>query len=344
MSKRQHNKKPRRAAPQASSTNSARPGQDNHELGPEQLGRIIAHYGQQLEVEPLANTPGATHPEIENIRCFARSQLGSLVTGDRVIWQMGSNNVGIITQRLERTSELAQPDNRGQKKIIAANIDLIIIVGAAQPAANYHAIDKYLVACESLDIEPLILFNKFDLVSDPEQRDEYLKTQTNCFEMQQHYQDIGYRFILTSSVDGSGIDELKAIMRNKNAVFIGLSGAGKSSLINHLMPEVSQAVNALSESSGLGTHTTTTAKLFHSPDGGNIIDSPGIREFALWPLTPQQMASSFIEFRPFIELCKFRDCHHTREPGCAVKQAHLDGKITNSRIENYCRLLEPDDS
>jgi len=269
MSKRQHNKKRRRVSSStpSSAASKAKISQDNHELGPEQLGLIIAHYGQQLEVEPLSNHPiaeplasDASADSIEithNVRCFARSQLDSLVTGDRVVWQMGSNNIGIITKRLERTSELAQSDKRGQKKIIAANIDLIIIVAAAQPAANYHSIDKYLVACESLDIEPLILFNKFDLVSNPDQRDDYLKTEANCFEMQQHYQSIGYNFLLTSSLNGDGIAALKSAMKNKNAVFIGLSGAGKSSLINHLLPEVSQAVNALSESSGLGTHTTT---------------------------------------------------------------------------------------
>ena len=386
MSKRQHSKKKRRASKHipSSAASKSKLTLDNHELGPEQLGRIIAHYGQQLEVEPLSNHPtaeplasdasalignaktldltsdnstsDATNDNTDNakaadsiepppnVRCFARSQLGSLVTGDRVIWQMGSNNTGVITKRLERTSELAQSDKRGQKKIIAANIDLIIIVAAAQPAANYHSIDKYLVACESLDIEPLILFNKFDLVSDTEQRDDYLKTKANCFEMQQHYQSIGYNFLLTSSLNGEGIPALKSAMKNKNAVFIGLSGAGKSSLINHLLPDVSQAVNALSESSGLGTHTTTTAKLFHLPEGGNIIDSPGIREFALWPLSPQQMASSFVEFRPYIKLCKFRDCHHIQEPGCAVKQAHLDGKITRTRIENYYHLLQADES
>ena len=307
-------------------------------LGPEQFGLIIAHYGKLIDVEPIeAQSSSEDLPsdhkasESENIkRCHFRANLGSLVTGDRVIWRDGNPN-GVIVARQERLSELSRPDPYGDLKTVAANIDRIVIVIAPYPEVVANLIDRYLVAAETVGITPLLLLNKSDLIDDD--------NRTKLEQLVTTYTDLGYQTLKISTQSGEGLDELKHYLANYTSVFVGQSGVGKSSLVNGLLPDVAIKVGGLTEQTQQGTHTTTTARLYHFPGGGQLIDSPGIREFGLWHMSPEQLIEGFIEMRPFLGACKFRDCAHLQEPKCAINGALERGDISPSRMGSYRYIL-----
>ena len=295
------------------------------DLGPEQPGLIIAHYGSQLDIEPVGK-PG------ENYRCHLRANLPPLVTGDRIVWRAGNKGLGVVVALEERDSLLSRPDSQGQLKPVAANIDYIVLVVAPAPIPHANLIDRYLVAAETVGIEPVILLNKTDLLNDS-------VTRQAINDMMARYEHIGYKVLRASTRSEDGLVALKDLLNEHTSVFVGQSGVGKSSLVNALLPGVDLQVGALSEATGKGTHTTTAAKLFHFPAGGTLIDSPGIREFGLWHMEPIQVLEGFKDFRPFLGYCKFRDCNHDKEPGCAIQEALEKGEIQPERFASYRHIL-----
>jgi len=294
------------------------------DLGPEQHGLIITHYGMQVVVE-------ATEGESKGLqqRCHFRSNLGSLVTGDRVVWRAG-NPLGVVVAVLPRESALQRPDPHGDMKTVAANIDRIIIVVAPYPEPHANLIDRYLVAANAIDIQPVLLINKTDRI------DETTRDKINYLE--KTYRDLGYDVLMVSTKNGTGLEEFREYLTHFTSVFVGQSGVGKSSLVNALLPESNLRVGDLSERQQ-GTHTTTSATLLHFPGGGHLIDSPGIREFGLWHMEENDVLEGFIEFRPFLGHCKFRDCSHRHEPGCAILTALESGKISATRMDSYRYIL-----
>jgi len=293
-------------------------------LSAEQPGLIITNYGQTLLVE---SEDKKLH------RCVARQNLGALVCGDKVIWQaaLADNNQGVIVALEERESLLQKPGFGGKLKPMAANINQIVIVSAIQPEPKPYLIDRYLIAAENLPATPIILINKIDLL---QQEDE---EKINA--LVKNYEKIGYKVISASSIIDHGFDELLNALKNHTSIFVGLSGVGKSSLINHLMPELNIRVGELSEASGEGTHTTTSSTLYSLPEGGVLIDSPGVRDFGLWNTSAEDILNGFIELHDYIGHCKFSNCSHTHEPGCAIQQALKDGKISQQRFNNYQKIV-----
>ena len=210
-------------------------------------------------------------------------------------------------------------------------LPLILAKSSVLPAFNADIIDRYLVAAEQTGITPVILLNKVDLLDDSN-RDE-IEKQLNI------YRNIGYQVTYVSNETAEGISELKLQLSQHTSIFVGQSGVGKSTLTNTLMPELGVVTKIVSENSGLGQHTTTVARLYHFEQGGDLIDSPGIREFGLWHLSPEQVSSGFIEFDEYLGTCKFRDCKHQSDPGCALVAAKNAGKIHPERLASFQKIL-----
>lgn len=303
------------------------------ELGVEQWGRVTAHFGSQVEVES-----GDTDSQ-QRFRCFLRANLGSLVTGDRVVFRPGAKIVnndtsvheGVVESVMDRDNELSRPNPYNEIKPVAANIDQILLVIAPEPQAHPNLIDRYLVAAENCQIEPILILNKIDLIDD---------TIAPYFDdLLAQYESLGYQSLRVSSQEESSLSELKSLLNDKVSVFVGQSGVGKSSLINTLLPGERIRVGALSENTRKGKHTTTTARLYHFPAGGDLIDSPGIREFGLWHMSADEVLQGFREIRPHAGLCRFRDCQHQQEPGCAILAAIENEEISEERFYSYQRIL-----
>ncbi|WP_334325158.1 small ribosomal subunit biogenesis GTPase RsgA [Gilliamella apicola] len=325
-----------------------------NQLSKNQKRRVAAKHQQRLETKPDENLSNFSSPrdgvvisrfgksaDVEDnarhiYRCSIRRTLPSLVTGDKVVWResLEPNTNGIIEAVHTRHSELVRPDFYDGVKPVAANVDQIVIISAVLPELSLNIIDRYLVACEVTNIEPIIVLNKIDLLSD-EQRAEVEKQLTI-------YTNIGYQVLYVSCQNHQGIAALQAVLQNKISILVGQSGVGKSSIINLLLPHQLQSAitGNISELSGLGQHTTTSTRLYHLPNGGDIIDSPGIREFGLWHLEPEQVISGFKEFDDYLGGCQFRDCNHLDTPGCLLQQAVRDSKIAPSRLDNYHRILQ----
>lgn len=297
------------------------------ELGHEQEGRVIAHFGVQVEVEALEEDLQGQH-----YRCYIRANLPALVTGDRVIWRPAKQGAGVIVAQLPRHSELRRPDMRGQLKPVAANVDQIVVVFAPLPEPHANLIDRYLVAASHAGIKPLLLLNKTDLLAG--------EHGAKARELLRVYRELGYPILDASAEQGDGLEQLQELLKGKTSVFVGQSGVGKSSLVNRLLPQAQMAVGALSELTHKGTHTTTTARLFHFSCGGSLIDSPGIREFGLAHVEIADVEAGFIEFADYLGRCRFRDCTHEHEPGCALLQAVDAGHISPLRLESFLLLLK----
>ncbi len=316
------------ACHQESSVNPSSNTQHTEEnLLPSETGIIISRFGQHADVEDI-------HGDVS--RCDIRRTVTSLVCGDKVLWRRtkhtDSEIIGVIEAVEERSTVLTRPDYYDGIKPIAANIDQIIIVSAILPTLTPNIIDRYLVAAEDVGIPPILVINKIDLANE-----EQLKL---VHQLKEQYESLGYPLHCVSTVSGEGMNELNAILNDKVSIFVGQSGVGKSSLTNQIMPELAIPVKDVSDVSGLGQHTTTVARLYHLPEGGKLIDSPGVREFSLWHLEPQRVTWGFKEFRELASACKFRDCKHLNDPGCAVREALEQGIIHQGRFDSYHKILE----
>ncbi len=285
-------------------------------------GLVIVNYGKSMLVEDAA---GVLH------RCVARRNLGSIVCGDRASWEVTGKQEGVITAIAPRRSVLARADGTDRQRPLAANIEQIVIVAAPEPVLEPFLIDKYTVAAELANATPALVINKADLL-DAAARSELESRLVD-------YVDTGYPVVYTSARQNRGLEQLADRLTGKTSILVGQSGVGKSSLIKRLLPELDIAIGRLSAASGQGRHTTTTTTLYHLPHGGDLIDSPGVRDFHLGQVDPDALAAGFREFRPHLGHCRFNNCRHVSEPDCAVIAAVEDGSISARRLESYRRLL-----
>ncbi|MFC3123327.1 small ribosomal subunit biogenesis GTPase RsgA [Agaribacter flavus] len=298
-------------------------------LGEQLNGRVISRFGKHAIVENDAH-PSQTH------KCFIRRTVESVVCGDQVLFRPSlsgeQRDRGVIEAVFDRKSVLTRPDYYDGVKPVAANIDQILVVSSILPSFSSHIIDRYLVACEQAQIQAIVIVNKVELL-DPQDMDE-------LHQQLEVYKTLGYKVFLVSCKTKIGIDSLALELKDKVNVFVGQSGVGKSSLVNQLLPEADELVGEVSENSGLGQHTTTAAKLMHFSNGGELIDSPGVREFGLWHLSKDEVTTGFIEFKDYLGGCKFSDCTHKNDPGCLIKAAVDDGKICSTRYQSYLKIIE----
>lgn len=287
-------------------------------------GQVIANFGAVQAVET---------PDGNIICCNSRRKLELVVCGDWVDWQpqTGNAQAGIIEEILSRTSTLSRPDRKRQLKPLAANFDQLLIVSAPIPEPDSYLIDTHLVYAEHIGTSPAIVFNKEDLAENNE--------NVHFEQLQQYYLQLGYPVVHSSCKIAGGLDQLKKQLAGHTSVLVGQSGVGKSSIAKNLLPDRDIQTGAVSTATGLGMHTTTTTMLYHLKEGGKLIDSPGVREFSLIHLEPEVICNGFIEFRE-LPPCRFNDCSHLREPGCAVLAAVEAGKVHKERWKNYKKMLE----
>lgn len=301
----------------------------NHESYNNCNGRVVSHYGKQLDVESLGGDDALESAGVI-VRCHQRANLPELVTGDYVVWEREDAESGVIVAAAERHSVFQRPGFAGKIKPVAANIDRVVIVIATAPEPFMNLIDRYLVAISALNLNALLVMNKTDLIeSDNGQAIDSLLSV---------YEQLNYPVHRVSAQDKSGIDALAAYLQGETTVLVGQSGVGKSSLINCLGGDLLAETGALSAAKYKGTHTTTTAKLFHLA-GFDVIDSPGIREFDLGHVTVDEVNTVFPEIVEHSANCKFRDCRHQQEPGCAVQAALEEKQINAERMESYRRII-----
>lgn len=269
----------------------------------------------------------------EQMECLVPTELAvfqqtALAVGDRVDVIRRDDRLmvaGIGT----RKTKLSRPDPHipGVERIIAANVDLAVVVAsAAQPSYNERVVDRCLVAVAAGEADAALCVNKIDLVD-------------HAPEQVQGHRDAGVRVVLTSCVDGRGVADLSEVMRGKLCVMVGPSGVGKSSLLNVIDPGLSLLTKPVRERDGRGRHTTTFSELYQLKNGTRVIDTPGIRELGLYWLKAEDLAFYFPEFQR-LPACRFRNCSHTHEPGCSVKAAVEGGDVAHARYESYVRIYD----
>jgi ribosome biogenesis GTPase len=282
---------------------------------------VVATYGRRLGLRLDDGGDGAGRVKGKTIQP---------VCGDKVEVQPIPNEPEwLITEILPRANQLTRPNQRGKVEILAANLDAIVVVAADSPAPDWFIVDRYICAAELMGAATAVVFNKADLGH----------IERPSADALADYARIGYATLRCSAKRGQNLEPLRDFLASRTAIIVGQSGVGKSSIINKLNGEDGRLVAALSVASGEGRHTTVNSVLLPLPNGGAVIDSPGVRDYAPAIDAPADAAHGFREIRESSNDCRFGNCRHLKEPGCKVKADVAEGRIDERRYESYRRLL-----
>ncbi|MGZ3777477.1 MAG: ribosome small subunit-dependent GTPase A [Mucilaginibacter sp.] len=302
-------------------------------------GLVIKSTGSWYQVK----TPGGQRVDCRikgKFRTKGITTTNPIAVGDHVDFDMEPElGTGVITELHSRKNYIIRKSINlsKQAQIIAANLDqAFLVVTLASPRTSLGFIDRFLVTAEAYDIPASLVFNKLDLFSD-----EGLEILAGYKEI---YENIGYPCYDVSALEGTGIDQVAGLLKDKVTLFSGHSGVGKSSLINALLPDLKLRTTEISEWHDKGMHTTTFAEMFELPQGGYIIDTPGIRELGVIDIEKNELGHFFPEMRARLNQCKYNSCRHINEPGCAVIKAVEDGEIELSRYESYLSIYHGNDT
>jgi ribosome biogenesis GTPase len=299
---------------------------------------ISARLRKQL-IYPMAD-PNSLRHIVREVKIL--DKVDPVAVGDIVKIVNAQDGSGLITEVLPRRNRLSRrdpyPGTHKFEQIVVANVDYVIpVFAAANPTPKWGLLDRYLSSAESLELSALVVITKLDLARSRDGKlDEELEIALEEFRR------IGYPIILTSSVSGEGLDELRRLLIGRVSAFVGKSGVGKSALLNALEPGLGLRVANTSEGKlGKGKHTTTSAEMVPTTFGADIVDTPGMREFGLHDMVGEDLALCFPEMRTFVGTCKFGlNCSHDEEPGCAIRKAVMMGTISPRRYQSYLRLKE----
>jgi ribosome biogenesis GTPase len=303
-----------------------------------EVDKTVCRLGRVLRVQGLVSRVRDESGQVH--LCATRRVLKTLSTdqrhvvaaGDVVWWRPEGEGEGIIERVEPRRSVLCRT-SRGKQHVIVANVDQIVIVtSAAEPRIKPNLIDRMLVTAERVGIRPLVCVNKVDLVD-----------AATLMPLVGVYSQLGYEVLMVSATTGQNVDLLRQRIIGYDSVLTGQSGVGKSSLLNVIEPDLHRRIQQVSDESQKGKHTTTTAELIPLGQGGHVIDTPGIRQFQLWDVIPEEVAGYFRDLRPYVSRCRFPDCSHTHEEYCAVKDAVSDHRIDLRRYESYTQICSGDD-
>jgi ribosome biogenesis GTPase len=279
-------------------------------------GQIVASFGRRYLVEL---------PDSSTLDCVTRGKRGLLACGDQVTVARSAADRGVIEAVGARTTLLYRSD-RARQKLVAANVTQVVIVVAPVPSFYEDLVNRCIAAAEHGGMAALIVLNKLDLPQAP--------AALRALEL---YRGLGYRLVALSAKRDLG--PLLPHLKGETSVLVGQSGMGKSTIINGLIPAAAVRVAEISAALDSGRHTTTHTRLYHLDAKSHVIDSPGMQLFGLHHVDGPALAHAFVEFRPWLGQCRFRDCRHASEPGCAIAAACKRGKINARRLESYRGLL-----
>lgn len=285
-------------------------------------GLVVMNSGRRAWVDI-----GLPHP----ICCQQRANLALVIAGDRVMIRCDAQGNGVIEHCEPRKTQLLRPGFRGVIKPICANIDQVLLVIAPTPHLDLSLLDRSLCYCEWQSLNAVIVLNKVELLTEQDRHE--------IEQLAQIYRDMNYIWLTTSTYTGEGMEALKHACQNKSSVLIGNSGVGKSSLTQALLPDLTIRVQALSEATGLGQHTTSNATLYTLPTGGNIIDAAGIRNLDLSAFVIEQPDRYWRDFQPYLGKCHFYNCSHAHEPDCAIISAVNAEQIAEHRYHHYLQVI-----
>ena len=304
--------------------NRIQAAQDARSLDDQHLqGRVISHLGGQLLVELETG---------DSVECRIKSNLGNIVCGDRVAVEQALPSGYRVSALVTRDNLLQRVDGNGKVRAIAANITRLFVCLSIVPEPNLFLLDQYLLSAEQQNIDTCILLNKIDLLKD---------SATDPFNLQRIYSALDYPVIQTSVKSGEGMNVFRNMLIDEVSVLSGVSGVGKSSLTSWLLPEAEIKIAGLSEATDEGRHTTRASHLYHLPEpGGDLIDTPGVRGFSPFIDAERPLAHGFREIHAHAANCRFHNCLHLNEPGCAVVAAADAGEIEDSRYQSYLKMLD----